>query len=651
MDASLNILIVDDSPVDAELLVEVLRAGGFVFEWTRVETEPDFLAALEKRPDIVLSDFSMPSFNGLRAAELMRKSGFEIPFILLSGTMGEELAVEAMKHGASDYLLKNRVDRLGPAVRRALEQKKIREEQRRTNAELVWKTAFLEAQVDSALDGILVVDAHGKRILQNQRLIQIFKIPDAIVNDQNDSVLFDYAVHQVKNPDEWARRIQDLYKNPDKVGRDEVELEDGTVLDRYSAPVRDRAGNYYGRIWTFRDITDRRRLEEQFRQSQKLEAIGLLAGGVAHDFNNLLSVIQGYCSMFEMKNVPPEDQHKYVVEIQLAVERAAALTRQLLTFSRRQPMQMRPVDLNGVVSKIARMLQRILGEDISLQVKYSSHALFLNADAGMLDQVLLNLAVNSRDAMPNGGQLIIETATGEADKMIPAPVPPRKGHFARLKVSDTGCGIPPDLLARIFEPFFTTKEVGRGTGLGLATVHGIVQQHQGWIDVASEPGRGTTFSVYLPQLAHAPEPPASIAQRVQTLGGAETILVVEDEATLRRLFRNMLTRLGYRILEAPTGAAALEVWKQNRNEIQLVLTDLVMPDGMTGIDLSQRLLKDRADLPVIYISGYSREAVDSTVDLLEGVNFLPKPFQLEKLAQIVRHSLDAPRRPVQQNIP
>jgi len=650
MDASLNILIVDDSPVDAELLVEVLRAGGFVFEWTRVETEPDFLAALEKRPDIVLSDFSMPSFNGLRAAELMRKSGFEIPFILLSGTMGEELAVEAMKHGASDYLLKNRVDRLGPAVRRALEQKKIREEQRRTNAELVWKTAFLEAQVDSALDGILVVDAHGKRILQNQRLIQIFKIPDAIVNDQNDSVLFDYAVHQVKNPDEWARRIQDLYKNPDKVGRDEVELEDGTVLDRYSAPVRDRAGNYYGRIWTFRDITDRRRLEEQFRQSQKLEAIGLLAGGVAHDFNNLLSVIQGYCSMFEMKNVPPEDQHKYVVEIQLAVERAAALTRQLLTFSRRQPMQMRPVDLNGVVSKIARMLQRILGEDISLQVKYSSHALFLNADAGMLDQVLLNLAVNSRDAMPNGGQLIIETAAGEVDKLIPAPVPPRKGHFACLKVSDTGCGIPPELLARIFEPFFTTKEVGRGTGLGLATVHGIVQQHQGWIDVASEPGEGTTFSVYLPQLAHVPDPPASTAERVQTLGGAETILVVEDEATLRRLFRNMLTRLGYRILEAPTGAAALEIWKQNRNEIQLVLTDLVMPDGMTGIDLSQRLLKDRADLPVIYISGYSREAVDSTVDLQEGVNFLPKPFQLEKLAQIVRLSLDAPRRPVPQTM-
>jgi len=650
MDASLNILIVDDSPVDAELLVEVLRAGGFVFEWTRVETEPDFLAALEKRPDIVLSDFSMPSFNGLRAAELMRKSGFEIPFILLSGTMGEELAVEAMKHGASDYLLKNRVDRLGPAVRRALEQKKIREEQRRTNAELVWKTAFLEAQVDSALDGILVVDAHGKRILQNQRLIQIFQISDAILNDRNDSALFDYAGHHVKNPDEWAERIQDLYKNPDKVGRDEVELADGTVLDRYSAPVRDRAGNYYGRIWTFRDITDRRRLEEQFRQSQKLEAIGLLAGGVAHDFNNLLSVIQGYCSMFEMKDVPPEDQHKYVVEIQLAVERAAALTRQLLTFSRRQPMQMRPIDLNGVVSKIARMLQRILGEDISLQVKYSSHALFLNADAGMLDQVLLNLAVNSRDAMPNGGQLIIETAAGEVDKLIPAPVPPRKGHFACLKVSDTGCGIPPELLARIFEPFFTTKEVGRGTGLGLATVHGIVQQHQGWIDVASEPGEGTTFSVYLPQLAHVPDPPASTAERVQTLGGAETILVVEDEATLRRLFRNMLTRLGYRILEAPTGAAALEIWKQNRNEIQLVLTDLVMPDGMTGIDLSQRLLKDRADLPVIYISGYSREAVDSTVDLQEGVNFLPKPFQLEKLAQIVRLSLDAPRRPVPQTM-
>jgi signal transduction histidine kinase/FixJ family two-component response regulator len=623
----------------------VLRAAGYIFEWRRVETEPDFLSELNRCPDIVLSDFSMPTFNGLRAAELMQQSGFEIPFILLSGTMGEELAVEAMKRGAADYLLKNRIDRLGDAVKRALDQKKIREEQRRTRAELVWKTAFLEAQVDSAPDGILVVDAHGKRILQNERLIQIFKIPDAILHDDNDAVMFDYAVHKVKNPDEWVRRTQDLYQNPDKVGRDEVELEDGTVLDRYSAPVRDRAGNYYGRIWTFRDITDRRRLEEQFRQSQKLEAIGLLAGGVAHDFNNLLSVIQGYCSMFEMKSVSPEEQHKYVVEIQLAGERAAALTRQLLTFSRRQPMQMRPVDLNSVVSKIARMLQRILGEDISLQVNYSSRALFLNADAGMLDQVLLNLAVNSRDAMPSGGQLIIETSSWDADKIFPAPVSPRTGRFGCLKVSDTGCGMSPELLSRIFEPFFTTKEVGRGTGLGLATVHGIVQQHHGWVDVKSEVGKGSAFSIYLPQLAHTPDQSATLGERVQVLGGTETILVVEDEATLRRLFRNMLARLGYQILEAPTGTAALEIWDHRQNEIQLLLTDLVMPDGMTGIDLGQKLLKDKAELPIIYISGYSRETLDSSVDLLEGINFLSKPFQLEKLAQIVRNSLDAARRP------
>jgi len=641
----LHILIVDDSPADAELLVEVLRSANYVFEWKRVETEPDFLKEIDKRPDIVLSDFSMPTFNGLRAAELMQQSGFDIPFILLSGTMGEELAVEAMKHGAADYLLKNRIGRLGSAVQRALDQKKIREEQRRTSAELVWKTAFLEAQVDSALDGILVVDAHGKRILQNQRLIQIFKIPEAIVQDDNDSVLFDYAVHQVKNPGEWTRRTQDLYKNPDKVGRDEVELEDGTVLDRYSAPVRDRIGNYYGRIWTFRDITDRRRLEEQFRQSQKLEAIGLLAGGVAHDFNNLLSVIQGYCSMLEMDGISLDEQHKYVVEIQLAVERAAALTRQLLTFSRRQPMQMRPVDLNSVVSKIARMLQRILGEDISLHVNYSSSAVFLNADAGMVDQVLLNLAVNSRDAMPNGGQLIIETSSGDADRILPAPVPPRTGRFGCLKVTDTGCGMSAEVLARIFEPFFTTKEIGRGTGLGLATVHGIVQQHEGWIDVKSEVGKGSAFSIYLPQLAHSPDQPAAPGERVQMLGGTETILVVEDESTLRRLFRNMLARLGYQILEAPTGAAALEIWDQHQNEIRLLLTDLVMPDGMTGIDLGQKLLKDKAGLPIIYISGYSRETLDSAVDLVEGVNFLPKPFQLEKLAQIVRNNLDAARRP------
>jgi CheY-like chemotaxis protein len=367
----------------------------------------------------------------------------------------------------------------------------------------------------------------------------------------------------------------------------------------------------------------------------------LLAGGVAHDFNNLLSVIQGYCSMIEMEEIPPQEQHKYIVEIQLAVERAASLTGQLLTFSRRQPIQLAQVDFNQVVSKIARMLQRILGEDILLEVKFSSEPLFLNADASMLDQILLNLAVNSRDALPRGGRLTIETSVRTVDDIKIGTKPPPAGHYACLSVADSGTGIPRDVLPRIFEPFFTTKEIGHGTGLGLATVYSIVQQHHGWIDVASEIGQGTTFYVYLPLLNPSATTTVGPAERPQLLGGIESILVVEDEATLRRLFRNMLTRLGYRIFEAPTGAAALEVWRQNRNVIQLLLTDLVMPDGMTGIELGRKLLEEKPDLPIIYISGYSRETAGASIELHEGVNFLPKPFQVEKLAQIIRSNLDA----------
>jgi CheY-like chemotaxis protein len=302
------------------------------------------------------------------------------------------------------------------------------------------------------------------------------------------------------------------------------------------------------------------------------------------------------------------------------------------------------LDLNHAVAKIGRMLQRILGEDISLEIIYAPEQLFLNADSGMLDQILLNLAVNSRDAMPQGGKLLIQTSVWNANTAKLAPGQPTTGHYARLRVADTGSGIPPEILARIFEPFFTTKETGRGTGLGLATVHGIVQQHQGYIEVSSEVGKGTAFNIYLPLLPPKNLPPAVVADRTAMLGGTEAILIVEDEVTLRRLFRNILTRLGYRVFDAATGAAGLEVWRQNQGEIQLLLTDMVMPDGMTGVELARKLSAEKPGLPIIFISGYSPDIIGNQVDLQEGVNFLSKPFQMEKLAQIVRGRLDAARQ-------
>jgi PAS domain S-box-containing protein len=386
----------------------------------------------------------------------------------------------------------------------------------------------------------------------------------------------------------------------------------------------------------------RKQLEDQFRQSQKMESIGQLAGGVAHDFNNILAVIQMQSDLLKGSQGLTAEQSEFADEIGVTVERAAALTRQLLLFSRREVFQPRDLDLSETVTSTAKMLRRVLGENVQMQLKLAPQPLFINADPGMMDQVLLNLSVNARDAMPNGGQLVIETFGLELDEFAAAQsAQARPGSFVCLSVSDSGCGIPPEILPKIFEPFFTTKEVGKGTGLGLATVFGIAQQHQGWVAVYSEVGHGTTFRVYLPRLAGNADRTAAPSAVTARRGGGETVLLVEDDPSLRVSVRKSLSQLGYRILEAPTGIKALEVWKQNRDEIRLLLTDLVMPDGMTGKDLAQRVLGENPDLKVIYMSGYSAEVVGKDFPLKEGDNFLTKPFQASKLARTIREKLDA----------
>ena len=403
----------------------------------------------------------------------------------------------------------------------------------------------------------------------------------------------------------------------------------------------DATGRPVKMVGTIQDITERRKLEEQLRQSQKMEGIGQLAGGVAHDFNNILAVIQIQADLLKTDNNVTSAQLELASGITNAAQRAANLTRQLLMFSRKQTLQLRDLDFNEVVNDMAKILKRTVGENFELQFKFEVQPMFVHADAGMMDQVLLNLAVNARDAMPKGGRLIIETSAVEFDESVRAKSPQaRPGTFVCLSVSDTGSGIPAEILPHIFEPFFTTKEVGKGSGLGLATVHGIVQQHQGWINVYSETGRGTTFRIYLPRLAgmsgQKPEPSELAAVR----GGNETILLVEDEEFLRESAGKVLSQLGYHMLEAANANEALDVWKQHRDEIKLLLTDLVMPGGMTGMDLGGRLLKENPKLKVIYISGYSAEIAGRDFPLKEGVDFLTKPFASRKLAQTVRNSLD-----------
>ena len=390
----------------------------------------------------------------------------------------------------------------------------------------------------------------------------------------------------------------------------------------------------------FRDVTTQRQLEEQLRQSQKMEAIGQLAGGVAHDFNNILTVIQGHASLLMAANLG-ESSGKSAEQIVQAAERAAGLTRQLLTFSRRQLIQPKQLDVNKVVGNMTNMLGRLLGEDVTLQLNYCQSPPMVEADAGMLEQVLLNLAVNARDAMPKGGQLAIRIAIADLeDAFGEGQSEARTGRFVCLSVTDTGKGITPENQRRIFEPFFTTKEIGKGTGLGLATAYGIVKQHHGWIEVESQVGNGTTFRIYLPYTepgqAAAEKPTTQITVR----GGNETILLVEDEAPVCELVSRVLARYGYKVLPAGNAVEAMEVWRNHKAKIALLLTDLVMPNHMNGRELAEKLWAEEPKLKVIFTSGYSADIVGKDFKLEPEVNFLQKPYQLQTLATTVRRCLD-----------
>jgi PAS domain S-box-containing protein len=384
---------------------------------------------------------------------------------------------------------------------------------------------------------------------------------------------------------------------------------------------------------------DRQRLEEQLRQAHKLEAIGRLAGGIAHDFNNILTVILGRSEEVGADPRVPTDLRDAVSDLSQNAQRATALTRQLLAFSRRQTIEVRDVDLNGVVANVTRLLHRVLGEDIVVTFTYSDQALAVRADPGMIEQVVLNLAVNARDAMPAGGRLTIDTALVEAiaPDTVPAAMP---RAWACLRVSDNGVGIAAEHLPHIFEPFFTTKDIGKGTGLGLATTYGIVQQHGGWIEVDSQVGRGTEFRVYFPRVVVQPPARALASEPAPTPRGHETILVVEDEAGVRALVIRLLQGLGYRLLQAESGPNAIEVWKEHGDDVDLLITDIVMPNGLNGVQLAEHLRRERPELKVIFTSGYLADLSREDVSRHHSDAYIAKPFRLAELARLVRRTLD-----------
>jgi two-component system cell cycle sensor histidine kinase/response regulator CckA len=492
---------------------------------------------------------------------------------------------------------------------------------------------------ENSVDGMRLTDENGIIVAVNDAYCKLAGMEPQALEGKPFTVV--YAASEDRGASLQRLREHFATRGAQRKRQQDHTLHDGrTVAMEISDSFIEVRGRPLLMLSLFRDITTQKRLEEQLRQSQKMEAIGQLAGGVAHDFNNILTVIHGHASLLAATGLD-ESGARSAQQITQAAERAAGLTRQLLTFSRRQLIQPKRLDMNKIVGKMTDMLGRILGEDVTLQLNYSTAPATVEADAGMMEQVLLNLAVNARDAMPRGGQLSVRIVVVEVteDRHPEA----RAGRFVCVSNTDTGSGIPPENLSRIFEPFFTTKEIGKGTGLGLATVYGIVKQHKGWVEVESTVGKGTTFRIYIPYAGEEQTQTEKPTTQIIIRGGTETILLVEDEKPVRELVARVLEKQGYKVLQAGAGAEAVEVWRARKDDIHLLLTDLIMPGAMNGRELAEALWTERPELKVIFTSGYSADIVGKDFKIESDLNFLQKPYHPQALALAVRRCLDGKR--------
>jgi PAS domain S-box-containing protein len=641
----IRVLHLEDNPMDSELVELALREAGLPWDIVRVETRDAFVDALEKGGfDIILSDYRLPTYDGLEALRETRTRRPELAFVFFTATLGEERAVEALKAGATDFVAKGNRERLAPALQRAVAEAAERAARRRVEEALRQKEASFRLLFDSNPLPMWVFDRETLRFLEvNGAAVAHYgytreeflgmRITD--IRPPEDAARVESSV-QAEGGDEPVRHS----------GTWRHRLKNGRVID-VEIVAHDLAfGERPGRLVVAHDITDRKRLEGQLLQSQKLEAIGQLAGGVAHDFNNLLNVILGYADL-ALRELPKEaPQAPRLDQIRRAAERGATLTRQLLAFSRKQVREPKVLDLNRTLADVQGMLGRLIGENIEIVTSFDAGLGHVEADPGQIEQALLNLAVNARDAMPHGGKLILETANVDFDPAYAKTHPgSRPGPHVRLAVSDTGHGMDPSTLARLFEPFFTTKPRGKGTGLGLATVYGIVRQSDGHIDVYSEPGRGSTFKIYLPRVdkkgaAVAEDQPESDATPL----GTEAILLVEDDDALRALVAEVLGRHGYVVLEAEGPEAGLLAAQSHAGTIHMMITDVIMPQ-MSGRDLAARLHALRPETKILYMSGYTDQAIGHHGVIAPGTHFLQKPFASKILLRKVRAVLDDARPP------
>jgi len=644
MSKPLRLLQIEDSESDADMILRLLMQAGFEVFSQRVEDAAGLRHALEDPSwDLIIADYHLPGFDAPGALRILQECGRDLPCIVVSGMMGEDTAVEMMKSGAHDYLTKNNLTRLVPAVERELVDAARRRESRRAQEELRASEDRLALAVETTQIGTFDYYPQTGKLIWSKFARQHYGVsPEAEITFET----FMRALHPADR-DRALQNVKDAmrYENGGAYAHEyrAIGIEDGqqrwiSSRGRVFFDEQSRATRIVGVI---QNVTERRQLEQQLLQSQKLESVGRLAGSIAHDFNNLLTVINGYAHLVLAAMGPQDAQRESVEELSKAAMQASALTRKLLSFSRRQVAEPKTIVVNDFVKDYENMLRRLLGENIELQLSLDPQAGAFRADPGQMGQVLMNLAVNAKDAMPSGGKLLIETSNHAINDHFGRSnvyVPP--GQYVVLTITDTGTGMNAEVQSHLFEPFYTTKEQGKGTGLGLSTVYGIVvNQSNGSIGVTSDPGQGTSFKLYFPSLALEPSVvPDRRAGRAS--GRGETILLAEDEAGVRKYTRDILVRYGYTVLEAANGADALAVARSHPGMIHLLLTDIIMP-MMGGVELAEKFNAEFPGIPVLFMSGYTDQIMRHW-DVLSA--YIQKPYNLSDLLTQVRELLDGTSR-------
>ena len=678
MAKALKVLILEDNPADAELIQFELSEAGFTFIAKVVMTENDFIHEIQEYcPDLILSDYDLPTYNGaLALAETIKKCP-DTPFILVTGAIGEDRAIEILTQGAKDYVLKNRLQqRLITAVKRALAEAEEHRARKKAEAELreayrileervKIRTAELEAEMAARTkteEGLRESEERFRKIFEEAPLGIVIISPSFVFEKANPTFcrMMGYSEEELRSMTFADITHSDYIKqdteNMKKVGLGELPFyktekryisKSGKVLwgDLIVSSIHDEHGALRYYLSLVNDITDRkmteeekRSLEERLQRVEKMEAIGTLAGGIAHSFNNLLMGIQGYASLTLLDLEPSHPHYKRMKRIEDQVQSGADLAKQLLGFAQRGRYDVKPDDMNEIIKKTSAMFGRAKKE-IAIHRKYGKDLWTVEVDSGQMEQIFMNLFMNSWQAMPGGGEITLETENVVLEDVHAFPYTIIPGKYVKITVSDTGMGMDMKTVKRIFEPFFTTREMGRGTGLGLATVYGIIKGHKGMINVYSEPGHGTTFTIYLPASEKEAVREKTATGTIAIARGAETILLVDDEQMVLEVSKNMLEYIGYRVYAAGNGQEAIAVYMEKRSEIDLVLLDMILP-GMSGGETFDHLREIDPEIRVLLYSGYSIEGEAQQIMDRRCNGFIQKPFQLKNLSQKIRAILD-----------